>query len=201
MSRKILHSLILCLTALMLSSCVTSYMWGDKKYDEKIDQFFIGADGRYVVFVSPEYHYIFTDNSGNLARILSLKQKNILTINKKKSHLKLDSNNDIKGPLVFEGPFSILPVEDIAALQSMGFRPDKRDNVSIKLELTGRRYAAKYVGQSSVLETNNQISIYYNDSGLVKGMGKAAITPVTVTLDAVLLIGKIVVYPMNHPEN
>jgi hypothetical protein len=31
----------------------------------------------------------------------------------------------------------------------------------------------------------------------VKGVGKAAITPIAVTLDAVLLIGKVVVYPFS----
>lgn len=196
---KTLTNLFLCLALLLSSSCVTKYIWGDKSYEERIDQFLAGADGRYIVFVGQDYHYIFTDNTAILKTVLSLRQQGILTINLDKTHLKLNSNNDIAGDFVMSGPFNLLPVEDRGVLQALGFRPDKYDNVTIKVKLSGRRYVAKYLGSNlPSLSTNAYtMPIYYNDSGIVKGVGKAAITPIAVGLDAVLFIGKIVVYPLS----
>ena len=198
----IFRNLLSCLViTLLLSSCITKSLWGDKSYEERIDKFFAGSDGRYVVLIGTDYHYVFTDNSGVLKIILSLGQKGILTLNREKTHLKLDSNNDVKGFFVIEGPFSILPPEDIAALWSVGLKPNTKDELSIRIKLEGRRYSAKYLGDnfqnSSNINTSYKIPIYYSDSSLVKGVGKAAVTPIAVTLDAVLLIGKIVIYPFS----
>lgn len=195
---KILKSLILCATLILLSSCVTKFLWGYKKYDEKILQAYVGSDGRYVVFVAQEYHYIFTDNSGLLKEVLGLKTQNILTINPEKTYLKLDANNDIKGHIVIEGPFDILAQEDMIKLGTLGVRPNRDDNVSIKINLVGRRYAARYLGaQAASNSAVYKIPIYYNDdNSFAKSVGRVAVTPVAVTLDAVLLIGKVVIYPL-----
>jgi len=193
---KKIHHFLLCFLLLLNTSCLTKYVWGDKTYIETINQFLLGSDGRYVVLVGTEYHYILTDNLGIFQKILSLKQEGSLTINAEKSHLKLDSNNEIEGHLTIEGPFSILPFEDVALLTSMGIRPNKHDEISIKINLKGRKYSARYLGQvPSSSSTSYRIPISYDDSGLVTNVGKAAITPITVGVDAVLLIGKVVVYP------
>ena len=188
----------LCAALLFLTSCLTQALWGDSSYEENIEQFFVGADGRYVVLVGEKFHYVFAENSGIFKEILSLKQKGVLTINNRKSHLKLEENNDVKGEIVIEGPFSVLPIEDIGVLTSLNLRPNREDLLSVKIKVAGRRYASRYLGQGLVpLTTSNKIVIYYNDSGLIKGVGKAAVTPIAVTLDAVLLIGKVVIAPLS----
>lgn len=189
--------LLLCVILFCNSSCVTKYLWGDKVYHEKINQFLIGEDGRYVVMIG-EYHYVFTDNSRIFSKILSLKQVDILTVNVNKSYIKLSSNNDIRGFLTFEGTFSILPIEDIGVLSALGYRPDKNDKVSIRVGVQGRRYSSKYLGPS-VTQSNIilDIPISYSDSNTAKDIGKAAITPITLGIDAVLLIGKIVIAPLS----
>lgn len=179
------------------SSCITKFIWSDKSYKERIEQFYIGADGRYIVLIGSNYHYILNDNSGMLKEVFSLKQQGVLTIDLQKTHLKLDSNNDIEGDFVMHGPFSILPEEDVAKLRFLGFAPDKSDEVSIKVKLKGRRYVARYLGEAlTKFNTNYVIQIYYSDRSLIKGVGKAAITPIAVTLDAALLIGRVVIYPL-----
>lgn len=195
--QKILKNTLLSFAILFLASCtVTGFIWGDKSYDERVEQFFVGSDGRYVVLVGANYHYVFTDNSGTFKEILSLKQTNILSLDTKKTHLKLDANNDIEGYFVMRGPFSLLPPEDQYRLQAMRFYPDRNDTVTIKIKLTGRRYAAKYLNQNlSPMSSIRTIRIYYNDSGIVKNIGKTAVTPIAVGLDAVLIIGKIAIYP------
>jgi len=197
MKNKILINFLLFASLLFSTSCITKAIWGDKSYDERVEQFYVGSDGRYVVLVGEKYHYIFTDDSGLFKTVLMLRQKGILTLDTKKSHLKLDGNNNINGNFVISGPYSILPQDDIRILRGLGFSGDKNDEVSIKIKLSGRRYAAKYIGQNfAATSVAYTIPIYYNDSGVIKDVGKAAITPVAVTLDAVLLIGKIVIYPL-----
>ncbi len=195
--QKILRTTLLSLTILFLSSCtVTGFIWGDKSYDERVEQFFVGSDGRYVVLVGTNYHYVFTDNSGTFRDILSLKQTGVLSLDTDKTHLKLDSNNDIEGSFVMHGPFSLLPPEDQYRLQALRFFPDRNDTITIKIKLAGRRYAAKYLNQNlSQMSSIRTIRIHYNDSGIVKNIGKTAVTPIAVGLDAVLIIGKIAIYP------
>lgn len=197
-NKQFLTRLFLLLALLLQTSCITKYIWGDKSYDESIDQFFVGSDGRYIAFIGADYHYIFTDNSGLLRNILSLRQKGVLLISSEKTHLKLNKNNDVAGDLVLEGPGSVLPREDLRALRALGIVPDRKDMVTVRIALSGRRYAPRYLGPNpSRLQDPYELKIYYNDSNAVKDVGKAAVTPIAITLDAVLLIGKIVVAPLS----
>ena len=152
-----------------------------------------------MVLVGEKYHYVFTDNSGLLQQILSLNQAKILTLDAKKTYLKVDDKNDIAGDFVISGPFSILPDEDKRILKRLGFFPDKEDVVTIKIGILGKRYVARYLGQNLAnLKTAHELKIYYDGKNdVVTGVGKAAITPVAVTLDAVLLIGKVAIYPFS----
>ncbi len=187
--------------AIILPSCtITKALWGDKSYEEVIKQFLVGSDGRYVALISPNYHYVFSDNSGVLKGILSLSQKGVLTIDTEKTYIKLHENNEVKGYITITGPFSVLPENDKYILTGIGIAPDKKDYISVKIDLSGRRYLSKYLGHNQSNESSNtyKISIHYDESsGLVKGVGKAAVTPIAVTLDAVLLIGKVVVFPLS----
>lgn len=193
--KKIATALFLITSLLLTNSCVTKALWGSKSYKEEIRQFYVGSNGRYIVLVGPNYHYVFTDNSKMLNNVMSLEQKGILTIDDDKTHLKLDSNNNISGTITFEGPFSILPRPDMYKLQSLGIRPNRNGDVSIRLKVNGRRYVARYLGNQPQKYTAHMIKIHYNDSSLVQGIGKAAITPLAVTLDAAVILGKVVVAP------
>ncbi len=196
MVRKIFLNLVAISLLLFQSACLTKYVWGDKSYDEEIEQFFVGSDGRSIALIGSNYHYVFSDNSGLLRNVLSLKQKSVLEINTKKTHLKLDKNNVVAGDLVLEGPASILPREDLRLLKSLGFQPDRKDNITVKIAMVGRRYAPRNLGQGAARTSDiYTIQIYYSDSNLAKDVGKAAITPIAVTLDAAILVGKVVFYP------
>lgn len=183
----------------LLTSCVTDFLWGAREYKEEITRFYIGSDGRYVVFMGPEYHYVFTDDSGALRQILSVKQGVIGLA--KGTYFDLDNNNNVDGHLILQGSADYLPQEDIIKLQVAGFIPDRKNNFVIKIDLKGRRYSARYLQQvpaqnlSSYFVTVN----YRKKTGIGDGIGKAAITPVAVTLDAALLIGKVAIYPFTLP--
>ena len=190
--------LFLVLILFLQSSCVTQALWGDKSYEEKITQFFVGSDGRYVVLVGEKYHYIFADNSGVLKVILSSGRNNALTIKADQSYLKLTSGNEVKGDLVMGGPSSLLSAEDLQALERLGVKKNAKGDLLAYINLSGRRYAAKYLGDGlSRSNTMQVITIYYRDSSLVKNVGKVAVTPIAVGLDAVLLIGKVALLVLN----
>lgn len=190
--------LFLVLILFLQSSCVTQALWGDKSYEEKITQFFVGSDGRYVVLVGEKYHYIFADNSGVLKVILSSGRNNALTIKADQSYLKLTSGNEVKGDLVMGGPSSLLSAEDLQALERLGVKKNAKGDLLAYINLSGRRYAAKYLGDGlSRSNTMQVITIYYRDSSLVKNVGKIAVTPIAVGLDAVLLIGKVALLVLN----
>ncbi len=190
--------LALVLILFLQTSCVTQALWGDKSYEEKINQFFVGSDGRYVVLVGEKYHYIFADNSGILKVILSSGKNNALVIKSDQSYLKLSSENEVKGDLVMGGPASLLSGEELQNLDRLGVRPNANGDVKVYINLSGRRYAAKYLGEGlSRSNTAQVIKIYYLDSNLVKNVGKVAVTPIAVGLDAVLLIGKVVLLALD----
>ena len=148
---------ILLLALLFLqASCVTKALWGDKQYQEKINQIFVGTDGRYVVFVSDQYHYIFTDNSDVLRTLLSL-SKNVIAIDKKETYLKLSSSNDLKGTLVIKGSTASLTIDDIYLLRKAGIYPDRNGELFVRVNVSGRRYGAKYLSQSAPGATNPQM--------------------------------------------
>ena len=191
---KFLTKILLILCLFVQQSCLTKALWSGKFYDENITQFFVGSDGRYVALLGSSYHYVLTDNSGIFKTILSLKQKGVLSVDQGKTSFDLDKNNNIKGKIVIHGPHSLLPTEDIVALQALGISPKSDDEVVISVKLTGRRYAAKYLNSEIVRsDTSYKFKVYYDDPSLVRGVGKAAVTPITVAADAVLLIGKVVV--------
>jgi hypothetical protein len=175
------------------TSCVTKALWGDKEYKERISQFLVGTDGRYVVFVGDNYHYIFTDNSETLKAILSL-GKNIVKIDTKATRLKLDKNNNVDGELVMVGSSLSLTPQELYSLRMIGIYPDRYNEILVRMKVSGRRYAAKYIGSTQGQLSNSQVvTIRYNDSNAIKDVGKVAVTPIAVGVDAVLLIGKVVV--------
>lgn len=189
-----MRKIILLVTLIfMQTSCVTKYLWGYKEYKERISQFLVGTDGRYVVFVGDQHHYIFTDNSGVLKNILST-SKNVFTIDTRETRLILDSKNNLSGELVMSGLSTSLDPQEIYNLRLAGIYSDRNGEMVVRLDASGRRYAAKYLGQNSMQNTKSQnITIYYKDSNVVKDAGKIAVTPIAVGVDAVLLIGKVVI--------
>lgn len=196
-----IKKLVLIIILTQLTSCITNFLWGARNYREEITQFFVGSDGRYVVLMGPEYHYVFTDNSGVLREILPMQQSKILTLTNESS-FELDSNNNISGSITLTGPIDLLPAQDAFKLQSMGFLPNAKNEVEIKLNLQGRRYSARYLGNINSQNITQRYFMnvnYRKDNGIAETVGKAAITPVAVTLDAALLIGKVAIYPFTLP--
>ena len=201
--KKLLIHIFLVLSLLASTSCVTKFLWGKKKYTENVTQLLIGERGQYIVLIGKEFHYVLTDSTGILATVLGLRQEELLKINIKKTYMKILSQNRIEGRVVINGPFNILPIKDIALLRARGLREDKRGDIEIKIKVKGKRYRARPLGdQFAGLGGVYKIPVYYtSQSNIIKDAGRMAITPIAVSLDAVLLIGKAIVYPVTSKSS
>ncbi len=195
-----IKKILLILSLISLSSCLTNFLWGARTYREEINNFYVGSDGRYVVLMGPQYHYVFTDNSGMLKEILSLQKSRALAL-ASETTFDLDENNNVAGEIILSSEADMLSAQDAFKLQSMGFYPNSKNKINVKLKLQGRRYSARYLGSVAAEKVDRYyININYRqDVGVADGVGKAAITPVAMTLDAALLIGKVVIYPFTLP--
>ena len=95
--------------------------------------------------------------------------------------------------------------QDAIRLQLIGFTPNASNDVEIKLKLKGRRYSARFLQQrpsAADFDRNRRYFVtvkYRKEIGVAEGVGRAAITPVAVTLDAALLIGKVAIFPFTLP--
>jgi len=191
---KILQKTILALILIFLvTSCtLTKIVWQDKSYTDNINRFLIGKDGRYLVLIGKDYHYVLTDNSKILKEFLTLEKKDALRIDQEKTNLKLNFNNEISGTLVIKGYLFSLSASDKRKILLLGVKPNYDDYIEIKIKISGKRYLAKYLGvDENSQETIQKLKIYYDNSSLSKNVGRIAVTPITITIDAVLLIGKI----------
>lgn len=205
--RKISY-LTLILLLFITTSCSESWikftpkLWAEKSYSETFDRFFVARDGWRIVFIGRRYHYVFYDDSKVLLKLLNSKSRDLLFINPRKTYLKLELGNRIRGSVVIEAiaddNFSKGEVYDLHAL---GFRNDERNSLSLSIPIRGNRYRAD--GRIGVnlphLNRTYIIPIHYNSSTLSK-IKRAALTPIAVTADALVILGRAVLVPIQGTE-
>jgi len=187
---------ILVAVLLLLASCgITKSLWNGN-YNETFRQFLVSQDGKYVVFLGKNYHYIFTDNSSVIRELLLWSNRNCLFINVEKTFLRLDLKNNVTGHVVIESFFNRLPHDDYEFLRSLGFRSEGGKALSMKINLAGKRYLPRDdLGQYlPELDRTYIVPIHYS-STFWSNVGKVALTPITVAADATILIGKIILHP------
>lgn len=184
---------------LLLASCtITRAMW-DRNYEETFRQFLISRDSKYVVFIGNEYHYIFDDNSTVMSELLESEKPNIFYINTQKTYIKVDSNNNLSGYAIIESFSENLSKVDEAFLVSLGFRSGGPQlPLMLKVKLKGKRYIPEsdFVHPMPRMERSYIVQIH-ESSGFFGSIAKAAVTPITMTADSVLMIGKVLLYPFS----
>ena len=181
------------------SSCVlTSYMW-NRKYTDTVRNFLVGGDGVSVVFLGQKYDYVLFDKSNVLKRILAWKGRSILFINVIKTDLKVDEKNNLYGEVVIEAFFSKLVKRDWVFLQSLGFTRDQESSasaLSLRMKVNGVRYLPNPNPGWNLPALNNSYVLSIGITpGKTKSIGMVALTPITMTVDGVILLGKVILSP------
>jgi len=192
---KRLINTILCL--ILLSSCATHSLWNSSnRYSERVKGFLITKSGDKMVVIGDKYHYVFPVN---------LELKNIMISKKRKlikprfTNFKVDENNKISGNfhLHFYAKFE----DDSEWLEDLGFsirRVTKHGNTSYvyRGKLDGKRYKAdKKVNIKESFRRSYRLSIAEPEGG-AETIKKVLATPVTLTVDGLLLIGGAVLSSM-----
>ncbi len=190
----------LVLSFFLLASCtITSALWKNG-YQDRIENFVVSKDARYIVFIGDNYHYVLYDPRGFLKDILLWNMRDILIINTDKTTITVDEKNDLAGEIFIETVSKIFLREDWAFLQAVGFKYDKKNDLFfMRVKLNGKRYLPRFdqdISTANLPELSVPYQLFINEKmGPLKKVCAAALTPITVTLDGVLMMGKLVLQP------
>ncbi len=183
----------------ILCSCtVTRFVW-TKTYIETFSHFLVTDDGDYVIFLGKNYDYIFADKSDLAKEILKWKDRKILFVDIERSHITVNLDNDVGGYVIIKAFTDNLPLEDLMFLRALGFRESQSEILSVKFNLKGKRYAASGISDVPLPAlTNTYITDIYETSGFFGNIGKITLTPLAITADSVLLVGKVLIAPFRN---
>lgn len=183
---------------LISSSCkVTSYMW-NRSYNDTIKNFLVSHDGRNVIFLGQKFHYVLSDHTNVLKHILSWRGRSILFIDTEKTDLVLDGKNNLSGKIVIEAFFSKLEKRDWVFLKSLGFVKNKERNaLALTMDVKGKRYLPRNLGPNLPYLHHSYVISIRRPPGVKESIGMAALTPITITVDGVILLGKVILSPFS----
>lgn len=193
MNRKLIFLL---LVLFLTASCeLTENMW-NPYYEERMGSFMVSQDGRYVIFLGKKYHYILHDDNNAIKRLLFSPCHYTMSIYAAESNIHLSLSNDIKASIAVRTVVG--PLDDFCEnnLSQLGFAYNSKREMIKRITLYGKRYAAsgEFYNIKSRLNSEYFIRIH-EDIGPSEKIEKAALTPLTMTIDAVFLIGKILITP------
>ncbi len=188
-------NLLLFLLLFLQTSCVTKSLWTET-YPETFQNFSVSQDGSRVALVGEKYHYVFSDNSGVLKALLTWPDRGLLFIDVSKTHLDVDLNNNVYGYATIESFLNQLRPQQTLFLTSVGFRSKDGSALFLRMPLRGRRYLPRNDLQVFLPRLNRPYVVDINhEQGVLRKAGNLALTPLTVTADSVLLLGKIALIP------
>ena len=195
MFRKFIQIFLVSLL-LLQTGCLTKMLWDDS-YEETFKYFLISENGKYVVMIGRNYHYVLDDELGVIQELLNWDDRNLIKINIDKTHFVVDKNNSVKGYVMIDTVYNNINTQQEAFLLSLGFKQDDLKYMSFKIKLKGARYVprtdnfekiAKHLSRTYIIPVHNQQSFG-------KRVGEAALTPVTIVADSILLFGKVLLMP------
>ena len=182
------------------TSCngLTKKLWNWHGYEENFKHFLINQQNGYVVFLAQKFHYIFIDNSNLMKNILLWKDRRTLFIDTSETEIHVDKNNQASGEVMIRS-FSenLMPHREFFLINN-GFKKDKK-GWYLKLKIFGTRYLANpnIHGNFPQLDLNYKIKI---SEELNKGeiLTATALTPIAITADGIITIGKILLSPFGN---
>ena len=197
MHRRTLLGLAACLPmAAGMSGCVTAALHEDRSYAERLQGVLMSADKQSLVVVGGQYHYVFAAPAQVVAALDPSLQPAIEAAGFQGFRVGLD--NRIQGTLVLRVKRDASPAQLQAARQA-GF-VDRGGQMMVEVGMYGERYAVRNDAPLPLQKLNRDyyVRITEEDSAPTK-IAKAAMTPVTLAADGVLLLGAVVLMPLWLP--
>ena len=196
MLQIIVKRLIFIWLLLILNNCtLTQKIWGLNDYQENFKHFLVDPKDGFVVFLTENYHYVFSDNNNLIKNILFWQNRKILYIDSDNSIIKIEKNNKFSGDIVVRSFGKNLSFENKKFLYENGFKQNNEEWF-LKLEIHGTRYLAdeNIKGYLPQLDLNYKIKIAQPLSLKSKFIA-ITLSPITISIDGVMAIGKILLFP------
>jgi len=154
-------------------------------YKESVSSFLITEDGKKLVVISKDYHYIF-DLDNKLKNILLSKNKKQLTPDFDYINVSVDNSISVQYKLYSND-------NNIKWLKKSGFYPsdNKKWSYMLSAKIKGIRYKAKEnLPAKYQFNKAYSMTIFVDDSSSVKAQ-KAILTPVAITADMTVVVAGI----------
>lgn len=192
-TRRRLLAIGMAAASVPLSGCLTPKLYKDSAYRERVSEFLITEDGKKLVVMGTNYHYIF-DLPDSL--------RPVLLSGYRKSFRSAFTGFHASGSNV-TGHYQILLLKDASADDQQAATADgftaAQAGLVLEGEIAGKRYSAEgFAGNDSAARQtfNERYSVYIEESPSAVGMGMRILaTPVTVAADGVLALGGVVLAP------
>lgn len=196
MQRRTLARIALTLPVVATAGCVTRFVHSDGGYSEALRGVLISADKKTLVVVADKFHYIFQAPPQILTALDSRLQPAIGGVGFHSFHV--DAENKVTGTvtLLVRREASL---EQVELAKQAGFKLTSGmwwANVPIR----GERYTARDKSQLPLQKLNQEYTVEITEApGTLARVGRAAVTPVAVAADGVLIIGAVVLSPIWLP--
>ncbi|KVH33033.1 hypothetical protein [Burkholderia cepacia] len=180
-------------SSLALSGCFTPKLYKDDGYHEYVSGFMITQDGKKLVVLGTDYHYIF-DLPAQLRPVL-------LSGYRKSLHTTFADFHARGGSIT--GHYRIVLPKDVPddtrqAASTDGFTAVPA-GLALEGDIEGKRYSTAGFTEKdkgTAQPFNQRYAVYIRESPSVVGMGlRILATPITVAADGVLVLGGIVLVP------
>jgi hypothetical protein len=193
--KKVFLSISVIVIGIFLSlGCVTKQVWTENHkafpYNETIISFYSNTEKKEIIFIGKKYHYIFNKHTKNF--IALLKQKELLKLIDRKlsvdANLYPRDNGEVSAHIEFE--FKKSKINKAQKEWLIKYAQDNGEIYRVFFNIKGTRYYAKSEVNSQVLKLQKPIPLSINEYKIEKKstLYKVAMTPLSVTADAVLVV-------------
>jgi hypothetical protein len=201
--KKLLFLSVTLFFVLFISGCVTSALYKDsaeahRDFVEEVSSFLITADGKQLIVVGKQHHYIFAANDETLKFILTWPEKK--RVKAGFENFVINSNQAVSGMYTLTvDATQDLTAESNQLLVSKGFvNNTTQKTLTYHGALHGTRYLADKFVLPATMQLNQKYTITmredYAYSSASSVLGRLLLTPLAIAADGLLLIGGIPVY-------
>jgi hypothetical protein len=168
-----------------LAGCMTMELRKPHRYSEEISSVLVSKDGKMVVAITKDYHYIFSATSDVSAALQAPLQRQMTGIF---GMLHVDSDGAVNLPYTLLLDPTSGPEERAIAIAAQ-FQV-RGNEVASRGVLNGTRYRSGGIearGEAVALNRKYEIAVHA-EQGSAEKLGKALLTPITVAADGALML-------------
>jgi hypothetical protein len=171
-----------------LSGCLTRKLYTPPQYRETVTSFLISQDGKKLVVLGKNYHYVF-DMPPSLKQVLFSSFRKAIDANL--YNFNVTTEQIVTGDYLLTIKKNAADKERESAIEA-GFVSDRVHGISLSGSLKGIRYSAAGFQAESVQTFNHPYAVVVSEqqtSG--QNAAKILLTPITVAADGVLTLAGI----------